>query len=483
MESESLVDKRSSNTMLLFMFVFVVALNTCINGENIEYKYDRVIKLPGQPINKNISQFSGYITVNESHGRALFYWFFQSQSQPINKPLLLWLNGGPGCSSIGYGAAVELGPLRVGKNGANLDFNPHSWNKEANLLFVESPIGVGFSYTNTSSDFALIDDKFVAEDTYNFLVNWLNKFPHFKNHDFFISGESYAGHYVPQLAELIYDRNNNRNKYPYINLKGFIVGNPETNDYFDYKGLLEYAWSHSVISDQDYDNAVKSCDFKTENWSTACVNAMTIVFNRYKEIDIYNIYAPSCRLNTTSSFTYDIATEKNDFSNTKAQTSRMWGRMKVGPGGYDPCYSKYAEAYFNKMEVQKALHVTSDRVKWTVCNDSVFRTYNYTVFSVLPIYKKLIKGGLKIWMYSGDADGRVPVIGTRYCVEAMGLTIKKPWTSWFYNNQVAGRVVEYQGLTLVTIRGAGHLVPLNKPNEALALIHAYLSNHPLSTRG
>ncbi|EYU33073.1 hypothetical protein MIMGU_mgv1a022493mg, partial [Erythranthe guttata] len=397
-----------------------------------------VIKLAGQPINKNISQFSGYITVNESHGRALFYWFFPAQSQPINNPLLLWLNGGPGCSSIGYGAAVELGPLRVGKNGANLEFNPHSWNKEANLLFVESPIGVGFSYTNTSSDFALIDDEFVAEDTYNFLVNWLNKFPHFKNHDFFISGESYAGHYVPQLAELIYDRNNNRNKYPYINLKGFIVGNPETNDYFDYKGLLEYAWSHSVISDQDYDNAVKSCDFMIENWSTACVNG--------------------------------------------AQTSRMWGRMKVGPGGYDPCYSKYAEAYFNKIEVQKALHVMSDRVKWTVCNDSVFRTYNYTVFSVLPIYKKLIKGGLKIWMYSGDADGRVPVIGTRYCVEAMGLTIKKPWTSWFYNNQVAGRVVEYQGLTLVTIRGAGHLVPLNKPNEALALIHAYLSNHPLSTR-
>ncbi|XP_012842586.1 PREDICTED: serine carboxypeptidase-like 33 [Erythranthe guttata] len=469
--------------MLLFMFVFVVALNRCcINGENIEYEYDRVIKLAGQPINKNISQFSGYITVNESHGRALFYWFFPAQSQPINNPLLLWLNGGPGCSSIGYGAAVELGPLRVGKNGANLEFNPHSWNKEANLLFVESPIGVGFSYTNTSSDFALIDDEFVAEDTYNFLVNWLNKFPHFKNHDFFISGESYAGHYVPQLAELIYDRNNNRNKYPYINLKGFIVGNPETNDYFDYKGLLEYAWSHSVISDQDYDNAVKSCDFMIENWSTACVNAMTIVFNRYKEIDIYDIYAPSCRLNITSSFTYDMATEIYDFSNTKAQTSRMWGRMKVGPGGYDPCYSKYAEAYFNKIEVQKALHVTSGRVKWTVCNDSVFRTYNYTVFSVLPIYKKLIKGGLKIWMYSGDADGRVPVIGTRYCVEAMGLTIKKPWTSWFYNNQVAGRVVEYQGLTLVTIRGAGHLVPLNKPNEALALIHAYLSNHPLSTR-
>lgn len=94
------------------------------------------------------------------------------------------------------------------------------------------------------------------------------------------------------------------------------VGNPETNDYFDYKGLLEYAWSHSVISDQEYDKARQACDFKLENWSTGCVNAMNIVFKRYNEIDIYNIYAPSCLLNNTSSFADSIASE-NDFSNTK----------------------------------------------------------------------------------------------------------------------------------------------------------------------
>ncbi|KAL2229651.1 UNVERIFIED_CONTAM: Serine carboxypeptidase-like 26 [Sesamum indicum] len=424
------------------------ALNTSINAAanlklSEEYENDRIMKLPHQPSTPTISQFSGYITVNEAHGRALFYWFFQAQSQPNKKPLLLWLNGGPGCSSIGYGAAVELGPLRVAKKGAALEFNPHSWNKEANLLFVESPIGVGFSYTNTSSDFDDIDDRFVAEDTYNFLVRWLKRFPQFKDHEFFISGESYAGHYVPQVAELVHERNKKREKYPYINLKGFIVGNPETNDYFDYKGLLEYAWSHSVVSDQDYKKARRACNFKLENWSTACVDAMTTVFDRYKEIDIYNIYAPSCLLKNTSA------------------------------------------GYFNRMDVQKALHINSrglsGTVRWTVCNDSVFRSYNYTVFSVLPIYRKLIKEGLKIWMYSGDADGRVPVIGSRYCIEALELPLKTPWTSWYYKNQVGGRLVEYEGLTLVTVRGAGHLVPLNKPNEALALIHSYLSGEPLPT--
>ncbi|KAA8531185.1 hypothetical protein F0562_005901 [Nyssa sinensis] len=234
------------------------SFSLCTRGVEIEsQESDRIINLPDQPSSPSLTQFSGYVTVNQAHGRALFYWFFEAQFQPSTKPLILWLNGGPGCSSIGYGAAVELGPLTVNKNGVGLDFNNYSWNKEANLLFVESPFGVGFSYTNTSSDITKLDDRFVAEDAYNFLVNWLKRFPQFKNHDIFISGESYAGHYVPQLAEFVYDRNKDTTKYPYINLKGFIVGNPETDDSYDYKGIIEYAWSHSVIPDQSLKNTTR----------------------------------------------------------------------------------------------------------------------------------------------------------------------------------------------------------------------------------
>ncbi|CAI9776176.1 unnamed protein product [Fraxinus pennsylvanica] len=475
--------RTNRNRFLLFLTGFLFPFIACINAEKPRSQEHRVIKLPGQPPNPPVSQFSGHITVNEAHGRALFYWFFEALFEPTKKPLLLWLNGGPGCSSIGYGAAVELGPLVVSKKGTGLDFNEHSWIKEANLLFLESPIGVGFSYSNTSADYTKLDDGFVAEDAYNFLVNWLKKFPQFKSHEFFISGESYAGHYVPQLAELVYVRNKKRKTYPFINLKGFIVGNPETNDYYDYKGLLEYAWSHSVISDQEYNKARRDCNFYLENWSSKCNIAMSSVFNRYNEIDIYNIYVPSCVLNETSSTAYGI-TSGTEFSNDKAQ-NYGFRRMKRIPGGYDPCYSTYAEAYFNRKDVQAALNVNTRgedaSVKWSVCSNSVFRTYNYTVFSIFPIYKKLIKGGIRIWIYSGDADGRVPVIGSRYCVEALKLPLKTPWTSWYHNHQVAGRIVEYEGLTFITVRGAGHLVPLNKPSEALTLIRSFLSGDNLRT--
>nr|XP_048322294.1 serine carboxypeptidase-like 33 [Ziziphus jujuba var. spinosa] len=435
---------------------------------------DRVINLPGQPSSPSISHFSGYITVNQDHGRALFYWFFEALSQPDSKPLLLWLNGGPGCSSIGYGAAVELGPLRVSANGTGLQFNEFAWNTEANLLFVESPTGVGFSYSNTSSDFTKFEDTISSENAYIFLVNWLKRFPQFKTRDFFIAGESYAGHYVPQLAELVYDRNKDTTKYPLINLKGFIVGNPETDDYYDYKGLLEYAWSHAVISDQLYEKAKQVCDFKLSIWSEECNKAMSQVFEEYREIDIYNIYAPRCLIKNNNA--------KNDSNNTESLTKVMnsYGLRKMRIfGGYDPCYSTYAEEYFNRLDVQTSLHVNVDgrsQVKW---NDSISVAYNFTVSSVLPIYTKLKEGGLKIWIYSGDADGSVPVIGSRYCVEALHLPLKSPWRSWYHNQQVGGRILEYEGLTFVTVRGAGHLVPLNKPSESLSLIHSFLTGHHL----
>ncbi|KAL3321479.1 hypothetical protein AABB24_039216 [Solanum stoloniferum] len=433
---------KNTKNILLIVFVFLICWSNVFSRTQED---DRVIKLPGQPNSPQVSQFSGYITVNKTHGRALFYWFFQSQFDSSKKPLLLWLNG------------------------------------EANLLFLESPVGVGFSYTNTSSDLTNLDDAFAAEDAYNFLVNWLERFPEFKNREFFISGESYAGHYVPQLAELVYNRNKDSKKYPYINLKGFIVGNPETNDYYDYKGILEYAWSHAILYDSEYQKAKQVCDFKVSNWSDTCNDAMQVLWDKYNEIDIYNIYGPKCLVNTSSSSASDTV-NTNNASQVKAP-NYGFSRMKRIPGGYDPCYTAFTEKYFNRLDVQIALHANTEgsqaKMRWKSCSDPVFHTYNYNVFSILPVYERLIKGGLKIWIFSGDVDGRVPVIGTRDCVEALNLTLKSPWHSWFLNKQVAGRVVEYEGLTFVTVRGAGHLVPLYKPSEGLALIHSFLTGEEL----
>ncbi|KAF5464807.1 hypothetical protein F2P56_014858 [Juglans regia] len=125
-------------SMSLFLHHSII---TCVKASEDQYpqsqESDRVIKLPGQPPSPPISQFSGHINIDPGTGRALFYWFFEAQSQSSKMPLLLWLNGGPGCSSVGYGAAVELhGPLRVDKNGVGLHFNKYAWNIEANLLLI-----------------------------------------------------------------------------------------------------------------------------------------------------------------------------------------------------------------------------------------------------------------------------------------------------------------------------------------------------------
>ncbi|PWA86959.1 serine carboxypeptidase-like 40 [Artemisia annua] len=129
---------------------------------------------------------------------------------------------GPGCSSLAYGAMQELGPFQVNSDGKTLYRNEFSWNHVANVLFVESPAGVGFSYSNSSSDYDNSGDRFTAADNYVFMLNWLERFPEYKDRDFYISGESYAGHYVPQLAHTILHNNNMANR-ALINLKGILV--------------------------------------------------------------------------------------------------------------------------------------------------------------------------------------------------------------------------------------------------------------------
>ncbi|THU66250.1 hypothetical protein C4D60_Mb05t12160 [Musa balbisiana] len=172
---------------------------------------DKITALPGQPGGVDFDQYAGHVTVDPKKGRALFYYFVESPHRSSSKPLVLWLNGGPGCSSLAYGAMEELGPFRVKSDGKTLERNPYAWNE-----------GVGFSYSNTTTDYDHSGDKRTAEDTFTFLLNWLERFPHYKHRKFFIAGESYAGHYIPQLASLILHRNKLANR-TLINLSAIAV--------------------------------------------------------------------------------------------------------------------------------------------------------------------------------------------------------------------------------------------------------------------
>uniref|UniRef100_A0ACD5YEG0 Uncharacterized protein n=1 Tax=Avena sativa TaxID=4498 RepID=A0ACD5YEG0_AVESA len=254
---------------------------------------DKITALPGQPQDVDFDQYGGYVTVDEENGRALFYYLVESPTDAAEKPLVLWLNGGPGCSSLGYGAMQELGPFRVSEDNKTLTRNMNAWNNVANVIFLESPAGVGFSYSNTSSDYDLSGDERTADDAYVFLVKWLERFPEYKDRAFYISGESFAGHYVPELAATILLHNTYNNR-TIVNLQGILVGNPYLDANRNSKGGINFLWTHAVMSDEVYMNVTKNCDFDnlSGTLSETCRGALDGFYPGY--ISGFNIYAPVC---------------------------------------------------------------------------------------------------------------------------------------------------------------------------------------------
>ncbi|QHO09277.1 hypothetical protein HN51_067821 [Arachis hypogaea] len=453
--------------VILLVMVVVVGPSSCVKGGEEE---DRILELPGQP-KVSFQQFSGYVTVNKVAGRALFYWLTESSQNSLRKPLVIWLNGGPGCSSVAYGASEEIGPFRVNRSASGLYINKFSWNSLANLLFLETPAGVGFSYTNRSSDLHDTGDRRTAKDSLEFVVQWLERFPRYKNRELYITGESYAGHYVPQLAREIITYNTNT-KYP-INLKGIMVGNAVTDNYYDNLGTVTYWWSHAMISDQTYRQLISTCDFHRQKESDECESLYSYAMDQeFGNIDQYNIYAPPC-----------------NNSDGSAATSRRAMRLPHRPrhpavrqlSGYDPCTEKYAEIYYNRPDVQKALHANTTGIpyKWTACSEVLNRNWNDTDVSVLPIYRQLMANRIRVWVFSGDVDSVVPVTATRYALAQLKVATKIPWYPWYVKNQVGGWTEVYEGLTFATVRGAGHEVPLFKPRAALQLFKSFLSGSPL----
>ncbi|KAG6489765.1 hypothetical protein ZIOFF_051044 [Zingiber officinale] len=445
----------SSLFLLLLLFSLLLLFPSHSSGHeaaSAQQQADRVSHLPGQPP-VTFRQFAGYVTVNETHGRALFYWFFEATHDAHNKPLLLWLNGGPGCSSIGYLIA------------------------EANLLFLESPVGVGFSYTNTSSDLNKLGDTITAEDAYIFLVNWFKRFPRFKSHDFYIAGESYAGHYVPQLSEKIFDENKIVPAKNYINFKGFIIGNALMDDETDQTGMIDYAWDHAVISDRVYHDVKNNCNFSKENVTDACSSSLDEFFAVYNIIDMYSLYSLEC-VDSNSTMASNRRSYFVEGASPKILSRHSgWHRKPVG---YDPCVPNYTEKYFNRPDVQEALHANATKIgyTWTHCSDAISK-WNDAPSSVLPVIRKLIDGDIRVWVFSGDTDGRIPVTSTRLTLNKLGLKTIQEWKPWYDRMQVGGWTIIFEGLTFVTVRGAGHQVPTFAPRQAQQLIRHFLADQQL----
>ncbi|WZZ76493.1 hypothetical protein YC2023_087863 [Brassica napus] len=468
----------------------------CEEAVLCQKEQDRVSRLPGQDFDVDFAHYSGFVTTNEKLGRALFYWLFEAAEDAASKPLVLWLNGGPGCSSVGFGEAEEIGPFHIKSDGKTLYLNQYSWNQVANILFLDAPVGVGYSYSNTSSDLLTNGDQRTAKDSLQFLLKWVELYPEFKGREFYIVGESYAGHYIPQLSQAIVEHNQASGENT-INLMGYMVsaclsslsiplwlvlmnvclqvGNGLMDDYHDSLGLYQYIWTLGFISDQTYSLLKLKCGLEPfVHTSEVCLKALDIMDMEIGEIDQYSVFTPTCVANASQ-------------AKMLLKKRAVGGRVSEQ---YDPCTMKHSKVYFNLPEVQEALHVPPGLApsKWDVCrrglvfcSDVVSENWKDSPSSVLNIYHELIAAGLRIWVFSGDADAVVPVTSTRYSIDALKLHPVSPYGPWYIDGQVGGWTQEYDGLNFVTVRGAGHEVPLHRPKEALALFQAFISGTSLPT--
>ena len=180
---------------LLISFLFIQTIYTAVEA-------DKVTNLPDYSYNGTL--YSGYLIINEI--KKLHYMFNFAIENWEKKPLILWLNGGPGCSSLD-GWVNEHGPMLLGEDG-KFKLNNYTWIKEANIIYLESPGNVGFSLINSTNKTDLyLDDNITAEDNLIAVLDFFKKYPEFNKSDFYIAGESYAGIYVPILAYKIIEYN------------------------------------------------------------------------------------------------------------------------------------------------------------------------------------------------------------------------------------------------------------------------------------
>jgi len=467
----------------------------------------RVESFPGYHGNISYEIYAGYVTVSEVNGRELFYYFVKSERNPAKDPLLLWLTGGPGCSSF-TGFAYELGPMSfdLNYNSGNLPTlipNPHSWTKVSNIIFLDSPVGTGFSYSNTTTDYVTGDFKTVA-DIHTFLIKWFEAFPEFLSNPVYVGGDSYSGLIVPLVVHGIANGNEAGIK-PTLNLKGYLIGNGLTDEAFD-RAQVPFAHGKGLISDELFQEVKETCN-SSYMYSTnaSCLSNLLAVWKVLIGINTANILDPVC---------YPTSMKQQRLSSQKILTKKyeklelfdqlLGSRRRMSSHGWftksseDECLTvqlqhgyqdrscptvdKYqlSNIWANNPYVRKAIHAQSEEItgEWKRCTHRF--KYHYDFQSVVEYHRNLTRKGYRALIYSGDQDMIVPFIGTEAWIRSLNYKIFDNWRSWWVDRQIAGYTRFYENnLTFATVKGGGHTAPEYKPRQGFVMFKRWNSGEPL----
>eukprot|EP00933_Yihiella_yeosuensis_P041440 TRINITY_DN35830_c0_g1_i1.p1 TRINITY_DN35830_c0_g1~~TRINITY_DN35830_c0_g1_i1.p1 ORF type:complete len:754 (+),score=140.53 TRINITY_DN35830_c0_g1_i1:83-2344(+) len=427
------------------------------------------LKDTGRPINvcgSDSAQYAGYISVGAQN--RYFYWLAESRSsEPRKDPLILWMTGGPGCSSI-LALLTENGPCKVQKKrgfGFEEELetirNKWSWTEAANVLWVDQPAGVGYSIGQ-----AVHDERGVADRMYKFLKGFYDLYPQFLKVPLYIFGESYGGHYVPAVATAILDKQDHSFSMP---LAGIGIGNGLVNPYWQYLSKPTMAATGGVGGSLGRGIMKPSIERHLMDHLPTCLEAIeNCQKNRKRWKDAYI----HCILN-------EDVPESHAGWNPYDLRQRCYETTPVN------CFDFSAETLFLRSEITKSKLGVDASTFWTLCNFTVNLGFVQSgdFFSKSDtLIARLLEAGKPVLVYSGDTDSTVDWIGSKLWVESLNWTHQKEWNQQMDSPFRIGGVAKgmqrsSHGLTFLQIYDAGHLVPLDQPQVALAMVKEFISSN------
>ncbi|GAM27668.1 hypothetical protein SAMD00019534_108440 [Acytostelium subglobosum LB1] len=395
------------------------------------------------------TSISGYYNVNKTTDANLFYWFFEAQTNPTTAPFIIWLTGGPGCSSE-LAIFYENGPFSLSED-MQLVNNPYSWNKVANMLYVDSPVGTGFSYVSDPNGYSTNEEE-VAANLYSMLSQFMADHPQYAQLPFYVFGESYAGHYVPALSYFIYTKNQD----PYsvhFNLKGLAVGNAMVYPAIQYGSMGPMAYSHGLIGPL----ALK----ETEGLVGSCVDAIN-----------------SGSYNDSNT----ICNEIMNVIQENAGPFNPYDVRKTCPPSLPLCYNfTLVGDYLAQPSVRQQLGVPTN-VNWTLCSNVVYadiiNDWWNTEVAHIPI---LLEAGIRTLVYNGNMGWICNYLGSEAWVSQLEWSNNQQWNNAprkivMTGQNIGGYTQSYGGLTLMAVNNAGHMVPMDQPETSLNMVISFLNN-------
>ncbi|KAJ5796446.1 carboxypeptidase Y [Penicillium psychrosexuale] len=431
------------------------------------------------------AQYTGWLDIGPKH---LFFWYFESQNDPVGDPLTLWMTGGPGDSSM-LGLFQEIGPCLIDEHGNGTVQNPWAWSRNSSLLFVDQPVDVGFSYIDESHEVPH-DSQEAAADMHRFLQIFVSEiFPHKRSSPVHLAGESYAGKYIPYLGAEIVTQNGRYPSEPQINLESCLVGNGYMSPMDTFYGYWETLCTTKPGVPTPVFNETR-CDIMAANMPRCMDVAKTCIQNPDPAI---------CKAAGSVCYEGIIGWYENE--------SGEGGRNRfdiTAPCEIDElCYKKagYIQEYLNSPAVWNALSPPDEVKEYKLESSAVVQAFGTTpegMTSSSDAVVFLLSHGVHFLAYQGNLDLACNTAGTLRWADSLSWkgqvefasTPLRPWTSTVAgHNDTVGMTKEVRvkidtqaetasRFAFVTVDGAGHLLPQDRPDVAFDILTRWITGAP-----